>query len=99
MSSNAAPRAIRSIVFRRSPDGAGRVIVRLSDAHTPVNVHQVGSQIVADFSGAELPSTLMRRYDATDYGTPITGFDVQRAGTGVRIVVDAVGDYEQLAYQ
>jgi type IV pilus assembly protein PilQ len=93
------PRAIRSIDFRRSPDGAGRVIVRLSDAHTPVNVHQVGSQIVADFSGAELPSTLMRRYDATDYGTPITGFDVQRAGNGARIVVDAVGDYEQLAYQ
>ena len=95
----AGPRAIAGIDFRRSPDGAGRVIVRLTDPHTPVNVRQVGAQVIADFGGVELRNDLMRRYDATDYGTPVTGFDVTRSGDGVRIVVDAVGDYEQLAYQ
>jgi len=95
----AAARAIRSIDFRRGADGAGRIIVKLTDPHTPINLHQIGNQIVVEFSGAELPQNLMRRYDATDFGTPVTGFDVTRLGQGTRIVVDATGDYEQLAYQ
>jgi len=95
----AAARAIRSIDFRRGADGAGRIIVKLTDPHTPINLHQIGNQIIVEFNGAELPQNLMRRYDATDFGTPVTGFDVTRLGDGTRIVVDATGDYEQLAYQ
>jgi type IV pilus assembly protein PilQ len=97
--SGAPARAIRSIDFRRGADGAGRIIVKLTDPHTAINLHQVGNQIIVEFNGAELPPSLMRRYDATDFGTPVTGFDVTRLGDGTRIVVDATGDYEQLAYQ
>ena len=60
-------RAIRSIDFRRGADGAGRIIVKLTDPHTPINLHQIGNQIVVDFSGADLPKNLMRRYDAADF--------------------------------
>ena len=95
----AGPRSIRSIDFRRGADGSGRVIVKLSDPHIHINLRQVGNQIVVDFSDAELPAQLMRRYDATDYGTPVTGFDATRVGTGSRIAINATGDYEQLAYQ
>src|SRR3984885_3961084 len=35
----AAARAIRSIDFRRGADGAGRIIVKLTDPHTPINLH------------------------------------------------------------
>src|SRR5450755_1621147 len=94
-----AARAIRSIDFRRAADGAGRVVVKLTDPHTQINLHQVGNQIVVEFAGADLPQNLMRRYDAVDFGTPVTGFDVTRVGDGSRIVIDATGDYEQLAYQ
>ncbi len=92
-------RELRSIDFRRGTDGAGRVIVKLSDPHIHVNLHQVGNQVVVDFSDASVPASLMRRYDATDYGTPISGFDVTRVGNGSRIAITASGDYEQLAYQ
>ena len=92
-------RAIRSIDFRRGTDGAGRIVVRLTDPHTPINLRQVGNQVVVDFAGADLPKNLMRRYDATDYGTPVTSFDVTRSGDGARMVVSANGEYEQLAYQ
>jgi type IV pilus assembly protein PilQ len=94
-----AARAIRSIDFRRGADGAGRVVVKLTDPHTQINLHQIGNQIVVEFAGAELPQNLMRRYDAADFGTPVSGFDVTRLGDGTRIVIDATGDYEQLAYQ
>jgi type IV pilus assembly protein PilQ len=92
-------RELRAIDFRRSADGAGRVVVKLSDPHTHINLHQVGSQIVVDFSDATVPPNLARRYDATDFGTPVSGFDVTRAGTGTRISITASGDFEQLAYQ
>src|SRR5437016_6460681 len=92
-------RELRAIDFRRSTDGAGRVIVRLSDPHMHVNLHQIGDQVVVDFSDASVPANLMRRYDASDYGTPIRGFDVTRVGNGSRISITAGGDYEQLAYQ
>src|SRR6516162_6554795 len=92
-------RELRAIDFRRSPDGAGRVMVKLSDPHIHINLHQVGNQVVVDFSDAGVPANLMRRYDATDYGTPIMGFDVTRVGSGSRISISANGDFEQLAYQ
>jgi len=97
-SAAAGQRAIRSIDFRRSQDGAGRIMVRLTDPHTHINLRQVGNQIVVDFD-ADLPKNLARRYDATDFGTPISSFDASRAGNGTRLAINATGDYEQLAYQ
>src|SRR6186713_2091171 len=93
------PRAIRGIDFRRGTAGTGRVIVRLSDPRTPASLRQLGSQIVVDFAGAEVASNLARRYDAGDFATPVSGFDVVRVGDGVRVAITAQGDFEQLAYQ
>src|SRR6188508_6411 len=93
------PRAIRGIDFRRGTAGTGRVIVRLSDPHTPASLRQLGNQIVVDFAGAEVASNLARRYDAGDFATPVTGFDVVRVGDGVRLAITASGDFEHLAYQ
>jgi type IV pilus assembly protein PilQ len=95
----AGNRSIRSIDFRRSETGAGRLIVRLSDPRTPVNLTQQGSQIMIQFSGAELPKNLMRRYDTLDFGTPVSGFDAARVNGDTRIVLDATGEFEPLAYQ
>jgi type IV pilus assembly protein PilQ len=92
-------RELRAIDFRRSADGAGRVMVRLSDPHIHINLHQIGNQIVVDFTDASVPINLARRYDASDYGTPVSGFDVTRVGSGSRIAITANGDFEQLAYQ
>src|SRR5271170_7619932 len=64
-SSGSAARELRAIDFRRSADGAGRVVVKLSDPHTHINLRQVGSQIVVDFSDASVAANLARRYDAT----------------------------------
>ena len=96
---NAGSRELRSIDFRRGADGSGRIIVKLSDPHIHINLRQLGSQIVVDFADADVSTPLMRRYDATDFGTPVSGFDVTRVGNGARIAINATGDYEQLAYQ
>jgi type IV pilus assembly protein PilQ len=98
-SAPSGPRSIRGIDFRRGQGGTGRVIVRLSDPRTPASLRQLGNQIVVDFAGAEVASNLARRYDAGDFATPVTGFDVVRVGDGVRLSISATGDFEQLAYQ
>jgi type IV pilus assembly protein PilQ len=92
-------RAIRSVDFRRGADGTGRLIVKITDPRTPINVRQQGDQIVVDFAGTEVPQNLVRRYDATDFATPVAGFDVVRVNDGARIVISGTGNYEQLAYQ
>jgi type IV pilus assembly protein PilQ len=95
----AGSRAIRSIDFRRGNDGSGRLVVKLTDPRTPISVSQQGSQVLVDFADTDLPNKLTRRYDTLDFGTPVTGFDAARAGDDARIVINATGDFEQLAYQ
>jgi len=98
-SAASGPRSIRAIDFRRGTDGTGRVVVKLTDPRTQINQRQIGNQIVVDFSGTELPKNLMRRFDATDFGTPVSSFDVVRANNDTRILINATGDYDHLAYQ
>jgi len=92
-------RAITGVDFRRSPEGAGRVVVQLSDPTTPASLRQEGNRVIVDFTGVALGDDLMKRYDVVDFATPVTMFDATRLGNGARIVVTASGDFEQLAYQ
>lgn len=92
-------RAITGVDFRRSPEGAGRVVVQLSDPTTPASLRQEGNRVIVDFTGVSLGEDLMKRYDVVDFATPVTMFDATRLGNGARIVVTASGDFEQLAYQ
>ncbi len=92
-------RSITGVDFRRSPEGAGRVVVKLSDPATPASLKQEGNRVIVDFTGAQLSEDVMKRYDVVDFATPVTMFDAMRVGNGSRIVVTATGDFEQLAYQ
>ena len=92
-------REIRSIDFRRGEGGVGRLVVRLSDPRTPINLSQQGSQIIVNFADASLPKKLARRYDTQDFGTPVSGFDALHINNDTRIVLSATGEFQQLAYQ
>ncbi len=99
VSASSAAHSIRSIDFRRGPDGTGRVIVHMSDSNIPVNTRQEGNQVVVDFRGARLPTRLMRHYDVTDFATPVQSVNAVRLNGGTRLVINAHGDFDQLAYQ
>lgn len=97
----ASARAIQNLDFRRSNDGtgAGRLVVKLTDPRTPINLRQQGNEILVDFVGADLPKNLQRSFDVADFATPVTGFDALRTGGGAQIVLKASGEFDQLAYQ
>jgi type IV pilus assembly protein PilQ len=95
----AGAKAIRNIDFRRGPDGAGQVVVELSDPRTTVDVRQEGGRIVVDFQDTALPGSLAKRLDVTDFATPVLTVDALRSDRDARLVVSAATEYDQVAYQ
>ncbi len=92
-------RRIENIDFRRGDLGEGRIIVKLSDPSTPVSVREESNKIYVDFGGASIPPNLMQRYDVVDFATPVRTIDATRDPSGTRLVIQASGKFEQLAYQ
>jgi type IV pilus assembly protein PilQ len=95
----AGERAIKNIDFRRGPDGAGQVVVEMTDPHTTVDVRQEGGRIVVDFQNTALPAELMKRLDVTDFATPVLTVDALRSNRDARLLVSAAAQYDQVAYQ
>ena len=90
---------IRDIDFRRGADGAGRIVVKLSDPRTQVDVAERGGKIVATFKDADVAASLQRRMDVVDFGTPVSMVDTISSNGDTRLLISAKGDYDQLVYQ
>lgn len=96
---NASPLALKDIDFRRGQDGAGRVVVDLPNNQVGVDIKQQGANLVVEFVRASLPDRLKRRFDVTDFGTPVQSVTATQTGDRVKVAVDARGDWEHSAYQ
>jgi type IV pilus assembly protein PilQ len=97
--SGPAPQALRDLDFRRGANGEGRIVVDLPNSQVPVDVRQAGNQIHVDFLRTSVPSTLRRRLDVTDFGTPVTRITTVPQGENVHMTIDAQGSWEQSVYQ
>ncbi len=91
--------SIRDVHFERGRGGEGKVIVDLSDNTTGIDLRRQGRKILVEFSETELPPSLERRYDVTDFGTLVDGFEVEAFGATTRLTIQARGNWEQAAYQ
>lgn len=91
--------SITDVEFRRSAQGEGQLILSLSDANVDVNVFSEGSRISLELLDVEVSDSLRRRYDVTDFATPVSQFEVTPSTRGTRIVLQAEGFYDYLAYQ
>jgi type IV pilus assembly protein PilQ len=91
--------AVRNIDFRRGEAGAGRVVVDLSDSSTGIDIRQQGQNIVVDLLKTALPENLRKRFDVTDFATPVQVVSAFQQGDNVRIVIEPKGQWEHNAYQ
>ena len=91
--------SLASVVFRRGPEGDGRVIVGLSDSGVGINLSHQAGKITVDFLDTYLKPSLQRRLDVTDFATPVRYIDTFQHGRDVRMVIHAVGKYDHIAYQ
>jgi len=90
---------IEGVDFRRGEEGEGRVIIRLSEPSTVVDMREEGDKIVVDFIGTTLPEKYERRLDVLDFATPVTLVDTFTRGNDVRMEISTRGVFEHLAYQ
>jgi type IV pilus assembly protein PilQ len=91
--------SLKSIDFRRGPQGDGKIIIALSDTGVGIDIREQAGEIIVDFLDTGIPAELQRRLDVTDFGTPVTNMDTFVQGKNVRLVIAAKGKYEHLAYQ
>jgi type IV pilus assembly protein PilQ len=91
--------SLRNIDFRRSVDGAGRVVVALPSNQVGVDIRQQGASLVVEFLRTTVPDNLRRRLDVTDFGTPVQTITTTQTGDRVRMVIDPRGNWEHSAYQ
>ncbi|NIP45552.1 MAG: type IV pilus secretin PilQ [Gammaproteobacteria bacterium] len=91
--------SIKNIDFRRGEAGEGRIMVTLSDPAIVVNTFEQADDIIVEFIGVELPEGLSRRLDVIDFATPVKFVDTKQEGDNVRMVIEAGGVFDHLAYQ
>ena len=91
--------SLTDLQFRRSESGEGRLILALSDPSVDVNVFSEGSLINLEFLATNVPESLLRRFDVTDFATPVTSVEVTTTERGARLQLKTTGLYDYLAYQ
>ncbi len=91
--------ALKDVDFRRTADGAGRVVVSLPGNNVGVDVRQQGKALVVEFMKSTLPEGLRRRMDVADFGTPVKTVTTTQSADKVRMVIEPQGLWEHSAYQ
>lgn len=95
----AGARAITNVRFHRTENGSGRVEISLAGSQITGNVQREGRQVIVNFPGATVPTRLQERLNVTDFATPVTTITTRQTSSGVRLVIQGSGDFEQLAFQ
>ncbi len=90
---------IRDLQFQRTGDGEAKLTLDLSDPSVDVNVFSEGGEVKAEFLDTTVAQRLMRRYDVTDFATPVNSVDVNTSERGATLVLKTTGDFDYLAYQ
>ncbi|MBP6699858.1 MAG: type IV pilus secretin PilQ [Halioglobus sp.] len=90
---------ITDLQFQRTGEGEGRLTLQLTDPSVDVNVFSEGGDIKVQFADTTVPERLMRRYDVTDFATPVTSVDVNTSERGATLTLKNTGDFDYLAYQ
>ena len=90
---------ISDLQFQRTGDGEGRLTLELTDPSVDVNVFSEAGNIKVEFLGTTVAERLMRRYDVTDFATPVSSVDVNTTERGATLTMKATGEFDYLAYQ
>lgn len=91
--------SVSNIDFKRGDGGAGRLILHFSGDGAMPDLKTQGASVIVDVGNANLPTSLQKPLDVSDFATPVQRVDASQAGTGTRLVLTTNGPFEPLAYQ
>jgi type IV pilus assembly protein PilQ len=94
-----AGKAIKSVDFQRGEQGAGNVVIELSDPTVSPDIQDLGGKITLSFAKTQLPDALRVRLDVKDFATPVQFVNSQSQGDKAIVSIEPTGLYDYLAYQ
>jgi type IV pilus assembly protein PilQ len=95
----AVGKAIKSVDFQRGEQGAGNVVIDLSDPSVSPDIQDQGGKITLTFPKTQLPDALRVRLDVKDFATPVQFVNAQAQGDKAVVSIEPTGLYDYLAYQ
>ncbi|MCF7223342.1 type IV pilus secretin PilQ [Marilutibacter chinensis] len=90
---------VSKIDFKRGEGGAGRLVLSFSGEGAAPDLRSVGSTVTINVANAELPASLQRPLNVTDFATPVQRIEARSSGTGATLTLSTQGNYESMAYQ
>ena len=90
---------ITDLAFQRSPQGEGLLILTLTNPSVDASIFSEGGDITLQFLNTNIREALIRRFDVTDFATPVQGIEVSTTERGTKLKLRADGLYDYLAYQ
>ena len=91
---------VKGVDFERTPEGAGRIVVSLSDDKAGVDVIEEGNNVVVNLLGVELSPSMQNRIDVQDFATPVMFIDSMASGENVSILIKPTPEpYDYMVYQ
>ncbi|WP_432471741.1 type IV pilus secretin PilQ [Amphritea sp. HPY] len=91
---------VQGVDFERTSEGAGRVVISLSDDKGGVDVIEEGNNIVVNLLGVDISGSLQNRIDVQDFATPIMFIDSMASGENTSILVKPTAEpYDYMVYQ
>lgn len=90
---------LANVDFRRTADGAGRVVLTFSGENVGADMRTEGSRVVIDLPGVHVPAAQVQKLDVVDFATPVQTIEANSIASGGRVVLANNGVFESMAYQ
>ncbi|NII09815.1 type IV pilus secretin PilQ [Oleiagrimonas sp. C23AA] len=90
---------VSDIDFRRSADGAGKVLIDFTGPGADVDMNQTDGKVSLNLSHVRVPERLAKRLDVLDFATPVQSVTTHPDHGGARMEVVFAGQVEASAYQ
>ena len=91
--------ALQDIDFKRSPLGAGIILVKLPTDQTVADIRRQGKGLTIEIDKVRLPASLRRRMDVGDFATPVQTITSTQAGDRVRVTIEPNGNWDFNSFQ
>ena len=90
---------LQDIDFKRGPQGAGLVLLKLPSDQTVADIRRQGTGLTIEMDKVRLPAALRRRMDVGDFATPVQTITSTQTGDRVRVAIEPIGKWYFNSFQ
>ena len=90
---------ISALDFQRGEHGEGKLILDVKSEEMRVDVQDADNgNMLIEFKNATISNNLLRKFEVSDFGTPIKTIIISNKENNVLVTIAAAGEYEKISY-